>query len=259
MSVFEIDNSVFYSTRINNAVVLEYRQAAFALIQDVAMAEAHMKLLEAVDKDSEVRGLVVINDMQFDEAAGLQKFLEYLQGGKNDDTGASGSFYLKENAIARFRNLLGQRMLLNLVMTKVQIAGFHGDITSEYLGIVLPFDARFATPDTRFNFSNARLGFPVTPGVSYFLPRFVGQGKALDLIQNESVLTAEDALSLGLIKEIVPHDQLQARCLEEVDKLAAQPAGVAAASRMLINPDVSEFEPHLERYFSALTQALHKL
>jgi enoyl-CoA hydratase/carnithine racemase len=123
----------------------------------------------------------------------------------------------------------------------------------------LPNDARFATPETRFILRNASWCLPVSPGLSYFLPRFIGQGRALEFIHHSKLLTAEEALSLGLITDIVPHDQLQVRCLKEIEMLSSQPADVAAVNRALLNPSVSEFETHLERYYTAIGRSVLKL
>lgn len=258
MTDFDVDNSVFHSSRVDDIVVLKYKENAFSLLLDISVRDAFLKLLEAIDETLKIKGLVAINDAAFDDEASMQAFLKFVR------SLAPGSYspvvgLHKENAVAKFRRSFGRRMLSSITMTKPQVAGFHGDVTGEYLGFILPYDARFATPDTRIKFRNASWGLPVSPGLSYFLPRFIGQGKALEFIHHSTVLTAEEALSLGLITDIVPHGQLQARCQQEVETLSEQPANVAVANRMLFNPDTSEFERQLERYYSAIEQSAHKL
>ena len=254
MITFDVENSEFQSSRVDDTVVLKYKENAFSLLMDVAIRDGYLKLFNAIDETPDIKGLVVINDTDYDDEAGIKALLEFI-----GDRDGSRSHFLSEDAIAKFRNSFGHRMLLNITMAKPQVAGIHGDVTSEYLGFILPNDARFATPDTRFIFGNASWGLAVSPGLSYFLPRFIGQGKALDFIHHSKQLSAEEALSLGLITDIVPRNQLQARCLEEVEMLSSQPADVAAANRTLLNPSVSEFETHLERYYTAIGRSAHKL
>ncbi len=255
MTTFDVENSVFHSSRDNDTIVFKYKENAFSLLQDVAVRDEFMKLIEATDETLEIKGIVIINGTAFDDEAGIQAFLELLRSIAN----SPGSGLYLDNIINKFRTAYGRRMLLSISMTKPQIAGIHGDVTGEYLGFTLPYDSRFATPDTRIKFNNASSGLPVGPGLSYFLPRFIGQGKALDFIHHSKVLTAEEALSLGLITDIVPHDQLQARCQQEVEMLSKQPTNVAVANRMLFNPDTSEFEYQLKRYYSAIERSVHKL
>jgi enoyl-CoA hydratase/carnithine racemase len=255
MTTFDVENSVFYSSRVNDTVIFKYKENAFSLLKDVAVRDEFMKLIEATDESREIKGIVIINDTAFDDEAGMQAFIELLRSIAN----SPGSGLYLDDTIAKFYIAYGRRMLLSISMTKPQVAGIHGDVTGEYLGFTLLYDSRFATPDTRIKFNNASFGLPVGPGLSHFLPRFIGQGKALDFIHHSKVLTAEEALSLGLITDIVPHEQLQARCQQEVEMLSKQPANVAVANRMLFNPDASESEHQLKRYYDAIVQAVHKL
>lgn len=253
MTVFDTENKVFHSSRINNTVIFKYKENAFSILEDIAVRDEFMKLIEAADETLEIKGIVIINDTAFDDEAGIQAFLELLRTTPSSPSGLS-----LDNAIAKFCNASGRRMLLSIAMTKPQVAGIHGEVTAGYFGFTLPYDARFATPATRIKFENASLGLPVGPGLSYFLPRFIGQGKALDFIHHSKVLTAEEALSLDLITDIVPHDQLQTRCQQEVEMLSKQPADVAAANRMLFNPDTSDFEIYLKRYYHAIEKSVYK-
>lgn len=224
---------------------------------DLVVRDEYLKLSEAIKESREIKGVVTINDPDFDDEAGIQSLLELVCG--DGSSSRSEASFNSETVISKFRDTIGRRLLLNLAMTKPQVTGVHGDATSEYLGMILTSDARFATPETRFIFRNSSWGLPISPGLSHFLPRFIGQGKAMEFINHSKQLTAEAALSLGLITDIVPHDQLQARCLKEVEILSSEPANVAVVNRMLLNPDMSEFEHYLERYYSAIGKSGHKL
>ena len=244
MNTFENNNSVFFSERVDHIVVIEFRKAAFNLLKDVASANEYMQLLKAADEDSEIKGIVLINDKQFEKSDVIQALIENPGNIK---------------AIATFRNIIERLLLLSLNISKPIIAGFHGNVSSEYLSIVLPFDARIATTDTCINFNTMRFGLPPSPGLTFFLSRFIGQGKALKLIQQTQTLTAEEALSLGLITEVVSYEQLKDHCLKTVDKLSAYPAGAATITRMLFNPVESELEAHIGRYIKALTLTMSRL
>lgn len=244
MNTFANDNSLFFSEQMGSTIVIEFRKAAFNLLKDVALANEYIQLIEAAEDDSTINGIVLINDKQFDEAAGIQALINN-----------SGSI----KAIATFRNIIERLFLLYLTISKPVVAGVHGHITSEYLGIILPYDARIATVDSSINFTTTRLGLPPSPGLTFFLPRFIGQGKALSLIQQSQTLTADDAMNLGLVTNVVTYEQLKNHCLNTVEQLSAFPAGAAASSRILINPTESELEGHIERYIKALTLAMSRL
>lgn len=98
------------------------------MLLDIAIRDEHMKLIEATDEALEIKGLVVINDTDFDEEAAIQEFLELVRSCKPDSYMPDSGFY-KEATIAKFRNALGQRMLLSITMSKPQVEGIHGDVT----------------------------------------------------------------------------------------------------------------------------------
>ncbi len=76
----------------------------------------------------------------------------------------------------------------------------------------------------------ARLGLPeinlsIIPGHggTQRLPRLLGKGKALELICTGRHVDAEEALRIGLVNEVVPHDELAGRAHELATELASKP------------------------------------
>ena len=47
--------------------------------------------------------------------------------------------------------------------------------------------------------------------MTYFLPRVVGPAKALELLLNDPLLSAEDALELGIVSKVVPAGRADGR------------------------------------------------
>ena len=108
MTMFEVKNSAFHSKRVNDTVVIEYKKAAFTTLMDIAVRDAYMKLIETVDEDPEIKGLVVVNDTDFNEEEGMQALAGLWRDERLDASGKRSSSYLKEKAITTFRNAFGQ-------------------------------------------------------------------------------------------------------------------------------------------------------
>jgi enoyl-CoA hydratase/carnithine racemase len=49
------------------------------------------------------------------------------------------------------------------------------------------------------------MGIPASPGVTFLMPRFIGEGKTLSLLNRGATIDAEEAQSLGLITGVVDH------------------------------------------------------
>jgi enoyl-CoA hydratase/carnithine racemase len=74
--------------------------------------------------------------------------------------------------------------------------------------MTLPMDFRFATERARFAFAFGRLGITPDACSTWFLPRLVGTGRALEWFYRADFVGAQDAHSAGLVREIVPADDL---------------------------------------------------
>jgi enoyl-CoA hydratase/carnithine racemase len=73
-------------------------------------------------------------------------------------------------------------------------------------------------------------------GGIYFLPRLVGYAKAAELIFTGDVIDAQEALRIGLVNRVVPHDDLSRATRELVQKIVRNaPLPIALAKRGLQN------------------------
>lgn len=78
------------------------------------------------------------------------------------------------------------------------------------LGFVLQLycDIRIASDQAKFGTAFAQRGLIAEHGVSWLLPRMVGVSNALDLLYSARVIDANEALNMGLVSRVVPHDEL---------------------------------------------------
>ncbi len=113
MVTFDVENSEFQSSRVDDTVVLKYKENAFSLLMDIAIRDEYLKLVNSIDDTHDIRGSVTINDTGFDDEAGIKALLELV--GSSDDSQSRTNF-LSENTIAKFRNSFGRRILLNITM-----------------------------------------------------------------------------------------------------------------------------------------------
>ena len=103
---------------------------------------------------------------------------------------------------------------------KPTVAMIHGVCVGGGASIALCCDFRYADPNLRFGIPIARtLGNCLSLKGYSRLIDYVGPAKAKELIMLAKLLTAEEALSLGVVTEIVPAEQLAARVAEVAERL----------------------------------------
>ncbi|HME35202.1 MAG TPA: enoyl-CoA hydratase-related protein [Candidatus Sulfotelmatobacter sp.] len=116
---------------------------------------------------------------------------------------------------------------------KVTIAAVNGAAIAGGTGLALLCDFTLAVPETKFGYTEVRIGF-VPAIVSTFLLRQVGEKQARDLLLTGRLFGAEEAARLGLINEIVPAETLMARARELAALLMENSSSSLRATKQLL-------------------------
>ena len=91
-------------------------------------------------------------------------------------------------------------------------------------------DIRFAAKEAKFTTAFANRGLVAEYGVSWVLPRVTGPSVAMDLLFSGRVFLGDEAAELGVVKQVVPRDEL----LDTVHAYARTLADNAASSSMAV-------------------------
>ncbi len=108
-------------------------------------------------------------------------------------------------------------------MEKPVIAAVNGVAAGAGCSLALACDLRIASERASFIEIFARVGLIPDSGSTYFLPRLVGLGKAFELAYLAESVDAQEALRLGLVNRVLPHDGLLEETMVLARRLAAGP------------------------------------
>ena len=170
--------------------------------------------LAELEADETVRAVVVTGAGDKAFAAGAD-IAEFAGKAPVDQWAASGHASLY-NVVDRFH--------------KPIIAMINGYCLGGGLELAMACDIRFASDRAQLGQPEINIGIIPGGGGSQRLPRLVGLGKAMQLILTGERIPASEALSIGLVDDVVPHDQLEARTMELANKIAEKsPAAVRLA------------------------------
>lgn len=122
-----------------------------------------------------------------------------------------------------------------LTMRKPVIAAVNGACAGMGLTMALVCDVRFAAVGAKFTTSFARRGLIAEYGISWILPRVVGEGVARDLLLSGRVFLAEEAAALGVVNDVVPPGELLPRAIAYAEDIAANcaPSSLAVIKQQL--------------------------
>ncbi len=82
-------------------------------------------------------------------------------------------------------------------------------------------DIRIASDKARFGQPEIKLGLIPGGGGTQRLPRLIGAGQAMRLILSGDMIPADEALRIGLVDQVFPHDELRAKVLELAQRIAS--------------------------------------
>lgn len=108
-------------------------------------------------------------------------------------------------------------------LAKPTIAAINGYCLAGGLELACWCDFRIAANNAQFGILNRRWGVPLADGGTQRLPRIIGMGNALYLIETGVLINADHALRIGLVQEVVPNGQALARALELAEVISTYP------------------------------------
>ena len=142
------------------------------------------------------------------------------------------------------------------MMDKVVIAAINGYAIGGGLQLALACDLRIAV-------ESARLGLPAVkegliPGMGVWrLPRFVGMGRAKQLILSGDLVSAHAAQAIGMVDDVVADAALSAYVQGTAERYLATPWSSVLLSKQLTNRAFDlPFSEFLEVYFAAQSEAM---
>ncbi len=144
---------------------------------------------------------------------------------------------LEARDAANFEKLLdaGRRVVTKIrEMAAPIVASVNGPAAGGGLNLALACDIRIASDRATFGQTFTRIGLAPDWGGLHFLPRLVGEAKALELMMTGEIVGAAEALRIGLVNRLVPHEELAS----ETNRLAEMLAGRPEASLRAIKRGV---------------------
>lgn len=169
---------------------------------DMAFMEHLADTLEKLDDDANCRAVVL--------ASGVNTFCAGADFGASSDSSVErdpSPFYLQAMRLFRTK--------------KPIVAAVRGPAIGAGLGLAVAADFRVTCREARFSANFLRLGFHPGFGLSFTLPRLIGQQKAANLFYTGRRIDGEEAVAIGLADELAELSQVEDRAIALAKEIAA--------------------------------------
>ena len=133
-------------------------------------------------------------------------------------------------------------------MPKPVVAAINGPAAGGGFSMALACDFRVMEITAILRQAYTSHGLSIDGGGTFSLPRMVGIAKALEIATFDRPISAEQALSWGLITDVVEDGQPVKRAIELIEEIKKAPLSSFAASKKLINDSFNiSFETQMEK------------
>jgi enoyl-CoA hydratase/carnithine racemase len=199
------------------------------------MLEEMLATIERIDRDDEVRAVVVTG-----EGRAFCAGADLSQGGKTFDS-SSGDAAV---GLETHRDGGGRLTLAVHACRKPFIAAINGPAVGVGMTMTLAMDLRIANEDAKCGFVFARRGIVPEACSSWFLPRIVGISKAAELCYTGRVFRAADEASSGLFSYVLPADEVLPKAYAVAHEIADNTSATSVAlSKALLWHGLGEKDP----------------
>jgi len=135
---------------------------------------------------------------------------------------------------------------------KPVVASVHGAVAGAGMSLMAASDFVIAAADTQFTMAYSRIGASPDGGSTFFLPRWIGYQRAMELLLLSETVDAETLRGLGLVNRVVPAPEPEAATQAIVARFAAGPTCAFGETKALAN---RAYDGSLEAQLEAEAQA----
>ncbi|ARN75711.1 enoyl-CoA hydratase/isomerase family protein [Oceanicoccus sagamiensis] len=130
---------------------------------------------------------------------------------------------------------------------KPVIAAVNGLASGAGVDVSLQCDMRFAAQSANFRVSYTAFGLIPGNGGTYFLPRIVGEAKAMELFMSAEPISASEALAINMVNQVFPDDEIMPRTIEFARKITERaPLAVRLVKRSVKQSLAMDLNTHLD-------------
>ncbi|MCA9829601.1 MAG: enoyl-CoA hydratase/isomerase family protein [Dehalococcoidia bacterium] len=151
---------------------------------------------------------------------------------------------------------VGRQAMAIYNLDKPTIAAVNGVAAGAGMSLALACDIRVGSRDARFKTVFIERSLSPDSGMSFFLPRIIGYGRAADLIFTSRAVNAEEAYRLGLLDRLIEGDDLVDQAVALANDITRwPPVAMRSAKRVLQHNLQVDLEEALRFEYAGLTYA----
>ena len=160
---------------------------------------------------------------------------------------------------SHLKDLAGQlhrKVILKIrQLPKPVVASINGVAAGAGFSLALACDLRIAAQDARLFMAYSNIGATADGSSTYYLPKLVGIGRAMEIYTMSQPMSAQQSLELGLVNWVVEAGELETQTLQIAQRLASGPTvAYGKVKAMMDRSWSSDLEGQLDEETRAISE-----
>ena len=244
--VFE--NNEFRCYLDEQIAIVKVKCNAFYSLTDLDVSRRILQWFDIVSEEDNIKAILLLNEKGCYGNTAYEVFLTSITG-KDHTKPEHDVLSPQERSQIRTRevNVLNSFIMATVNYRKFVVSGLNGTIVTPFFGASLASNFRFAAEDSVFSLNHAKYGLHAGGALPFFLPKFIGQGKAVEYVINGGEISAKEALKMGLINKILPEEKFDENCISETKTLCQYDSRYIRWTNDLLTPYKNELIDYLHK------------
>lgn len=218
----EFENESFKAWRDESVAIVKIKSNAFYSLINLDISRQLLTWFDLVSDYDDINVILFVNEKGCLGNTAYEVFVTELTG---KDLKKESGHLLSENDLLQVRskeiNILNSLLRATVNYRKLVISGLHGTIVTPFVGTSLASNFRIASEDLILSFAHVKYGIHASGALPFFLPKYIGTGKASKFIFEGGEILAQEALQLGLVNKIIPSLSFDEDCIKEAKRLSS--------------------------------------
>lgn len=194
---------------------------------NLVMLKELIASFEAIALDDEIRAVILTGEGRAFSAGADVKGVDELLGIQKEKVEDTDTMKLVNRLVLAIRQT-----------PKPVVAALNGVVAGASTNFVMACDIIIASENARFAENFINIGLIPDGGGTYFLPELIGYQRATEIFFTGKILSAREALELGLYNRVVPQEEVLKEAVELARDLAQRPGRAISAGKALLNREV---------------------
>ena len=235
VSNLEGDYDFFSAKRVEDIVILNIKENILLQATDLTAKDSLLEYLELVSESDAIKVVLIIGAPQKKGSEEYFRFYRQVMEHKLD-----------RHAINRLYNAVNQFILRLVDFNKVIVHADSGKVISLFMNTSLACDYRIVADNTVFQNPCLELELVPKGGGAFFLSKRLGASKAFEILLSDKDITAQEALRLGIVDNVVSLAELNGAAQKIAKNFADKPIRSLAGIKKLLSYSIRDLKDYLE-------------